>query len=94
MAAEEADRPHPVRLQGVVLHYNQKVSGELTIQDESAAIYVMGTEDKHYAIQPGDLVQLVGVTSSGDFAPVVVASEIKIVGRAPVPALFNATRCA
>lgn len=85
LSPEEADRPRTVRLQGVVLHYNQKVSGELTIQDETAAIYVMGTENKHYSLHPGDRVQLEGVTNSGDFAPVVVASDIKVLGRAPVP---------
>src|SRR5687767_13740564 len=31
LSAEQADRALPVRIKGVVLHYNEKVWGELTI---------------------------------------------------------------
>src|SRR5687767_9952599 len=86
LSAESAARAYPVRLKGVVLVFNEKVDG-MAIHDETAAIYIGGTANKGYDLRAGHIVQIEGVTSPGDFAPMVVASEIKVLaeGRLPEP---------
>ncbi len=83
---EEADRAYPVRLKGVVLYFNTKTGSELMIYDGTAALYIGGTAGRGYDFKAGDLVLIDGVTNGGDFAPVVIASKVAVVGRGELPA--------
>ncbi len=86
LPAQEAERGHPVVLRGVILHFNENADFELMMQDDTAAIYVGGTAGRNYKFRPGQSVQIIGVTSPGEFAPMVVASDIKVLGEGRLPA--------
>ncbi len=71
----------PVRIRGVVTFASSAAS--LFVQDRSAGIYV----ERRGASPPlraGQLVEITGVASPG-FATQVISSEIKVLGRAPMP---------
>jgi len=82
---EEADRGFPVHLQGVVLYFNAKTGSELMIYDETAALYISGTAGHGYDLKAGDLVTVDGITNGGDFAPVVIASKVVVIGHGKLP---------
>jgi len=54
------------------------------MQDDTAAIYV-STTNRNCKLKPGQLVEIAGVTSSGDFAPMVIASNIRVLGEGSLP---------
>lgn len=83
---EEADRGFPVHLQGVVLYFNAKTGSELMVYDETAALYISGTAGHGYDLKAGDLVTIDGITNGGDFAPVVIAAKVVVIGRGKLPA--------
>lgn len=85
LSAEEAQEGRPVVLQGVILHFNEHAGFELTMQDDTAAIYVGGTTNLTRSLRPGQRVEITGVTSPGDFAPMVVASAIRTLGEGTFP---------
>ena len=73
----------PVRLRGVVTYSEQTDFHAIFLQDESAGIYVKDVADE--TIQQGQVVEIEGVTASGDFAPIVQAHTWRILGTAPLP---------
>ena len=85
LAPEMASRHLPVRLRGVVLMdaYPHEIS--LVIQDQTEAIYLIGTAAAVANVHPGDVVDVKGVTDPGDFAPVVRLRSLKKVGVQPLP---------
>jgi diguanylate cyclase (GGDEF)-like protein len=81
LAAEEAARSLPVHLVGVAT----ALSGyrhSFFFQDATGGIDV---ESNIAAVKVGDRVELTGTTGTGFFAPIVIASETKVVGTAPLP---------
>jgi hypothetical protein len=83
LSPEQAARHLPVRLRGVVT-FNDGALYSRFIQDDTAGIYFQdygGMPD----LQAGQQVELVGVTSPGEYAPVVVPSEIRILGGQKFP---------
>ncbi len=84
LSVEEAKRGHPVWLRGVITA-NFPEYRVTFLQDSSVGIFVSNSGSSCDA-KTGDLVEVAGVTGAGRFAPVVVASSIRILGRAPLPA--------
>lgn len=82
----EAQRGYPVKVKAVVTFYRQNIWRELTIQDASGGIYVTNTSPKHYKLKAGDLVEVTGVSGPGSYAPVIILSNLTLLGRAPLPA--------
>ena len=82
---EDAARGYPVRLRGVVTGFEtNRVS--FFLQDETAALFVFpGSGSPPIAV--GDLVEILGRTDRGGYAPVVVAREVRQLGpgRLPTP---------
>ncbi len=60
----------------------------LMIQDATAGIYVFANQLEHPLppCQPGDLVEIEGESGPGEFAPIIVARRLAVVGRAGLPA--------
>ncbi|MFO0851381.1 MAG: hypothetical protein U0871_22910 [Gemmataceae bacterium] len=79
-AAAAARRP--VRLTGVVTHANPHV-GDFFLQDDSAGVYVSAGSGPPPV--PGDVVEVVGVSDPGQFAPCVDPSAVRVVGRGRLP---------
>ena len=87
---EQASSGRVVRLQGVVT----AVSGWKTsffFQDASSGISVDRLDDGP-EVQSGQLVEIVGVTSPGLFAPIIQAQSVRILGtgKLPVPKVVGA----
>jgi PAS domain S-box-containing protein len=82
LSAAEANRAHPVQLRGVVTYFNNAWQS-LFLQDVTAGIYVSPPYEG--AWRAGDMMEVEGVTSAGQFAPMVRPSRQRVVGRAPLP---------
>lgn len=72
---EEAARGLPVRLRGNLLLETQVINA-LVLYDGEEGIYVVSNQPAETDWQPGDELEVVGVTDSGDFAPIVRAREV------------------
>ena len=57
------------------------------VQDATAGIYVFVSQLEHPlpACGPGDVVELEGESGPGEFAPMIVARRITVVGHGPMP---------
>jgi signal transduction histidine kinase/CheY-like chemotaxis protein len=88
----EAARAQRVHLRGVVT-YSDRDWHFLFLQDAGVGIFVGHVSDP---VATGQEVELEGVTDSGDYAPVVVAHHIRVLGpgRMPVPLAITAGQAA
>ncbi|HXC98261.1 MAG TPA: ATP-binding protein [Verrucomicrobiae bacterium] len=76
----------PVHLQGVVTFYDERLYSRF-IQDDTAGIYLQFPVNVGPpALVPGQLVDVTGTCSPGEYAPVVVVEHVQTVGKAPLPA--------
>lgn len=81
---EEQARQNPqTHLRGVVTFFDSSLFSRF-IQDETAGIYLFDSGLPIHLV-PGDLVEVLGVSSPGEYAPIVVPQKITVVGRAPLP---------
>jgi signal transduction histidine kinase len=84
LTVEQAQQHLPVQLRGVVTFYEATLYSRF-IQDETSGVYLYDSAlPLHLA--PGELVEVTGTTSPGEYAPIVVPKEIRVVGTAPMPA--------
>ena len=84
LSEDQARLGYPVRLRGVVTYHNP-VAGNTFVQDSTAGIYLVFKRESQPTIQAGDLVEVEGRSRPGNFAPVVVVTAIRAVGRQPYP---------
>ena len=88
LSADEADRHKRVTVRAVVTYFDPNWN-LLFVQDDSAAAFVsIGHLDLQ--LQPGDLVEVSGVSGAGNFAPVIAEPEVSLVGRSRLPAPLRA----
>ena len=80
---EEAEKAYPVRLRGTITARQTMPEG--IIQDFSSAVYVRFSLPKGQQVSAGNYYELTGVTSPGNFAPVVVAREVTNLGPGQFP---------
>ncbi len=84
LTVEEAQQQRRVRLRGVVTFFEESLYSRF-IQDETAGVYLFDSALPLH-LMPGQLVEVVGTTSPGEYAPIVVPKEINVIGEAPLPA--------
>jgi len=84
LTPEEAGQRIPVRLRGVVTFYDEGLYSRF-IQDSTAGIYLREMTNMP-ALTPGEEVEVEGVTSPGEYAPVVLPSSVKPIGKGTMPA--------
>ncbi|HEX3661289.1 MAG TPA: EAL domain-containing protein [Acidobacteriaceae bacterium] len=84
LPADRAAQALPVSLTGVVTYIDNGLR-QLFLQDATGGIYVKYSGDDS-KLAAGSRVSLTGITSAGDYAPVIVAPEFRITGEAPLPA--------
>jgi PAS domain S-box-containing protein len=84
LTPDEANLGYPVRVRAVITFYNPSES-DLFIQDSTAGIWV-AIGDAKRLIQPGQLVEVEGVSAAPDFAPSIGKPHIRVLGEAPMPA--------
>jgi hypothetical protein len=82
LSAAEAEKHYPVKLHGVVTFYDDGLFSRF-LQDDTAGIYLEVTNK--LALQAGQLIEVEGATGSGEFAPVVVPTSVKVVGEGKIP---------
>ena len=75
---------YPVRLHGVVT-FSDPFNGTLFVQDRTDGIFVSPDDEHSAALRTGDLVEVQGETTPGQFAPSVTRAHLRILGRAPLP---------
>ncbi len=81
LPADQAAQSFPVHATGVVTALSG-YSHSFFFLDATAGIDVEGN---HTKVKVGDRVDLTGTTGMGFFAPIIVASETKVLGAAPLP---------
>src|SRR5438874_151999 len=69
LPAGQAEQSLPVRLKGVVTFFDRELFSQF-VQDETAGIYLQDSPSTPTLI-PGQRVEVEGVTSAGEYAPVV-----------------------
>src|SRR5207244_7565922 len=80
LSAEQAERGYPVRLRGVVTYFDSG-SPDLFVQDSTAGIWVDLGDSTKLSLRAGELVEVKGVSSAGDFAPQVSRPRVRILDR-------------
>ncbi len=83
LTVEQAEQGAPVRLRGVVTFFDEALYSHF-IQDETAGIYVR-TSGEPPGLEPGQWVEIEGVTSPGEYAPVVVLERARVLGETNFP---------
>ena len=83
LSVQQAERRMPVRLRGVVTFFDTRLYSRF-IQDETAGIYLFDSAIP-LELKPGQVVEVEGATSPGEYAPIVVPERVRVVGEAPLP---------
>jgi signal transduction histidine kinase len=89
LSPAEAERHYPVHLRGTVTFFDQRISTAAFrfVQDETAGIYFYPqTSGEITNLAAGQLVEIEGLTGRGEYAPVVQARGIRMVGEGKFPA--------
>ncbi len=84
LTVEQAQQHAPVRLRGVVTFFDENLFSRF-IQDETAGIYLRESSNTP-ALVAGQLVEVEGVASPGEYAPIIEPRLVQVVGEAPLPA--------
>jgi signal transduction histidine kinase len=84
LTSDEAQNHFPVRLHGVVTYYSAEPN-DLFVQDDTAGIYVLVNTNASGGLAAGQEIEITGVTEAGDYAPIVKASVVRIMGKRPLP---------
>ena len=83
LPAEQAILGESIRVTGVVTSAEPGWEGRFFVQDQSGGIFVenLGAAPP----QPGDLVEVSGISHPGAFAPIITRPQWKKLGTAPLP---------
>ena len=85
LTQEQAAHQYPVRLQGVVTFFDQTNYFRF-LQDDTAGIYFfLDNSTDNPPLAAGQLVEIEGRGSPGEYAPIVTPSRIQILGDGNIP---------
>lgn len=82
LTTDQAAREFPVSITGVVTVAEPNWNGNFFVQDASGGVFV---NSKAASPEPGDLVQVSGISHSGGYAPDIISKNWKKIGTAPLP---------
>src|ERR1035438_5335863 len=91
LSAAESRRQYPVHLRAVVTYYDPYIDarhGCLFVHDGTFGLFVSIPKAPTLPLHAGAVIDITGVTGPGDFAPIVVGHQIKVIeeGHLPVTA--------
>ena len=86
LSASQAGQALPVRLRGVVVDEAEPRARAAILWDRTAGIYVSSSGNLFAPFRRRDVLEIKGVTSPGEFAPCILASEVQKVGTNAPPA--------
>ncbi|MBA3700318.1 MAG: sensor histidine kinase [Planctomycetes bacterium] len=75
----------PVTLTGVVTYYRSDKLPDFILQDLTGGVHVRQPKDGWQHVEPGDEVEIEGVTDAAVYAPRVDAKAVRKLGRADIP---------
>jgi len=82
LTATQASQQYPIHLKGVITYHSPEYLVTF-FQDRTAGIFLFQSADSGIAV--GDLVQVDGNTTPGEFAPSIEHTKIQVVGHASLP---------
>ena len=88
LSAQEAARGLPVRVRGVVTGASVRApdgAQEIVLQDADCGVYATTETGTVEAAAFGSLVEIEGRTGPGAFAPIVIYSSLRVLGKGPLP---------
>lgn len=88
LSLTESARGYPVHLRGLVTYYSQDGDsrrGSMFIHDSTGDIYVAVNPAPGFPVHQGMLVDLTGVSGTGDFAPIVEKARFRVIGESELP---------
>jgi signal transduction histidine kinase/CheY-like chemotaxis protein len=88
LTLEQAARSYPVHLRTVVTYYDPYIDPRhptVWVSDSSGGIYIELPSVPAVPFKAGDRLEITGVTATGGYAPVVKASEARVIGKSPLP---------
>lgn len=83
LSSREASQGYPVRVVGTVTYSDPK-NFEQYIQDDSAGIYI-NLNRNDILLASGQKVEITGFSGPGDYAPVIHATEVRVLGEGSLP---------
>ena len=83
LTPEQANLRYPVELHAVVTFYNPAEYWALFGQDDTGGIFIKLAVTNH--LFPGDRIIAQGTTDAGDYAPMVVATNVIVERSGPLP---------
>jgi diguanylate cyclase (GGDEF)-like protein len=90
LTTDEAARMYPVRLRAVVTYYDPFIDSRhvaLFVSDSTGGIFISLSHTPRIPLKAGQLVELTGVSGAGDYAPIVNASEVNVIGDSTLPSV-------
>src|SRR2546427_8319055 len=84
LSAERASASLKVSVTGVVTAADPALKGRFFVQDQTSGVFVDNVGGQRP--EPGDLVEVSGITHPGAYAPIITAPQVKKIGTAPIPA--------
>ena len=90
LSNEEAGRSYPIHLRGVITYldpdWGNLGRAAIFIHDASGSVYISQTSDQAKGLFVGALVDVRGVSFPGGYGPIVARPQMRVLGRAPLPA--------
>ena len=88
LSLEQASLKHPVRVRGTITHFDERLGAGLIVHDGHLGQWVQQSKQgvagwRHMRL--GDVVEIEGETKRGGYAPNVLATAVRRVGRGPLP---------
>jgi len=103
LTQDQANRGYPIHLRAVVTYYDpvgpdllaqESFSGppapDMFVQDSTAAVWVNAPPEGPRA-EPGQLIEIDGVSEAPDFAPQIGKPRWRVIGQAPMPVPHHPT---
>jgi signal transduction histidine kinase len=86
LSVAQTEQKIPVHLHGVITFFDDRLYSRF-LQDDTAGIYLQfPTNVGPPPLVPGQLVDVTGTCSPGEYAPVIVVDNVTAAGSAPLPA--------
>src|SRR5450756_1067488 len=85
LTVEQTQQKIPVRLHGVVTFFDEKLYSRF-LQDGTAGIYLQFPLNvAPPMLNPGQIIEVTGTASPGEYAPFVVVDHVEVTGATPLP---------
>ena len=88
LSLEEATRAYPVHLRAVVTYYDPYIDSRhaaIFVHDSSGSIFISVPLRPILPLRAGTIVDVVGVSGTGDYAPILARAQLRVIGESQVP---------